>query len=312
MLLGIDIGGTSVKVGAVGDDGELLAAMSMGTPDLSEPDGWKTLTKLAANVANEAAGPGGGDSVRGIGIAVPGVVAPDGSTAMIPNARISLSPILAAFESSFPHARLTVTNDANAAAWGEYRRGGAREMRSFALVTLGTGIGCGIVLDGHLLTGAHGASGEIGHMKLFREGGEPCNCGGSGCLERYASAGALVANARKKAAALGLDADAKPYEDPRSIMEAHSHGDRAASEAVSAMCESLGLALSMLTCTMDPEVIFLGGGVANSADLFLDDLRHAYRIFSIPPCNSTPILPASLGNDAGMIGSALLAAQGES
>ncbi len=237
-------------------------------------------------------------------------VGSDGKLSMAPNVEMDLPAFVRAAKRSFGDI-WSVQNDANAAALGEQWAGAAREFQSVLFVTLGTGIGAGVVVEGRVVVGAHGSAGEIGHIVVDPEGA-PCGCGGCGCVEQYASARGLVRLARREIAESETKGFAIAHDsDARAVFDAARAGDPRAAAAVRTMSRALAQALAAAVCVIDPEAVVIGGGMSGSADVFLDELRQMFLRFAIPPCKQTSILTAQLGNDAGMIGAARAAMLGE-
>lgn len=311
LYVGLDIGGTTVKVGAFSEAGERLGKLAVPTPPLVDEKGYGAVTdgisQLAASL--EAAA----DDVRGIGLAVPAPVPADGNVQIVANMDLDLLGLKAALEAAFAGATVAYVNDANAAALGELWQGGACGLKSCVLITLGTGVGGGVVVDGKVVAGANGAAGEIGHITVNPAEPLECGCGRHGCLEQYASAKGMVRVYREECARLGTEPVALSGDtDTLSLFDAYKVGDEAAKAAVSLMCDRLGLALSIVSGVTDPERFVIGGGVAGGFDLFKDELAERYRHYVLGCCADTPIVVAELGNDAGIFGAAyegLLAAQ---
>ena len=193
-------------------------------------------------------------------------------------------------------------------------RGAGGNARSALLVTLGSGLGSGLIVEGVVISGGHGAAGEIGHMTVV-PGGRPCKCGREGCLERYASARGIVQSFREAAESGQLDTSAFCGPEPASetdalsVFKAHAAGDPRAARALGIMADKLGFALAQVACVADPDVILLGGGVAGGADHFIDELRDAYRGYCLKSCAATEIRTAALESDAGVFGAARYAMQ---
>jgi len=190
-----------------------------------------------------------------------------------------------------------VGNDANVAALGEIWMGTAKGCRSAVMVTLGTGVGGGVIVNGSVIDGAHGAGGEIGHITVNRKETAVCGCGKRGCLEQYSSATGVVRCMKKlleenpdEACVLrGTDFAAK------DVFDAARNGDPLALREVDAMADDLGLALSIVSETADPEMFLLGGGVSRAGDILLDAVAKHFREYAFASCRETPIKPASLG-----------------
>ena len=196
-----------------------------------------------------------------------------------------------------------VANDANAAALGECWQGAGREMDSLLLVTLGTGVGGGLVLHGDVLAGAHGSAGEIGHMTVNPNETRLCSCGKRGCLEQYASAGGIV----RMAQAAGLR-----VESAKDVSDLAELGNQDAQGVLKEAGRLLGLALSYAACLVDVDGILLGGGVAAAGEWLLNPVRDAFHANVFHAASSTKLALASLGNDAGLYGAARLVWNGQS
>lgn len=327
--LGLDMGGTTVKVGAY-DQFDLFEPFGLlPTPSLEDP---ARCVRFAGDVRALAATHGvSPDEVVAVGLAIPGVADEHAEVGLAPNVTLDLKATLDSLASVFPDAQLYHLNDANAAALGEWSaiEADARQAAdaaaagatataptaaapvpdSMLFVTLGTGVGAGLVADGRVLAGAHGAAGEIGHLRVVPEGGRVCNCGGQGCLERYVSSGGLVLTFREIAACSAEPTSCAPAHDrdAAAVFHAAADGDGCATRAVERFSATLGAALAQAACVFDPGLIVLGGGLAASADLYLDDVRRAFEAAAIDVCAKTPIVAARLGNDAGMRGAAAFA-----
>ena len=211
---------------------------------------------------------------------------------------------------------VVIENDANAAAWGEFTYGAGHDVDDLLLVTVGTGVGGGVVLDGELYRGAFGVGGEIGHLRVVRDG-QLCGCGKHGCLEQYASGTALVRNARAAAAGGGHAADALVEQaggDPHAIdgpmiTQAAQEGDAFAVEQLANLGRWLGEGIAMLATVLDPAAVAVGGGVGDAGDLLLDPVREAFarHLSGLPYRPLAEVRHATLGNRAGLIGAADLA-----
>lgn len=308
LYVGLDVGGTSVKVGLFLQDGTLVGKGSVPTPPIVDEAGYNAVTNGIGQVLAEADATTA--EVLGIGLAIPCPVPADGIIRMQANIQIDAPGLEAALHAFCPQAAVKFVNDANAAAMGELWTGAAKGRTSLVFVTIGTGVGGGVVVDGHVVSGGVGAGGEIGHLCMNPTEERSCGCGGKGHLEQYASATGIVTS--YKAACEASDTEPVELEGPsdsRSVFEAAKNGDEAAWTAIDSMCDYLGRALSMISCVVDPEVFVLGGGTSNSSDLFLDRLCASYKRYAISVCSDTPIEIASLGNDAGIYGAAYVALQ---
>lgn len=300
VLLGIDIGGTTVKFGALDESGCVLASSAFPTSDLAQRARQQAFARAVAQSLAPRIEP---VSVAAIGCAVPGAVDDQGRVGMIPNASIDVDGLIEELASVFPAARIAPLNDANAAALGEQWIGAGAGVTDVLMVTLGTGIGAGIIRGNRICTGAHGCAGEIGHLSVER-GGRACSCGGTGCLEQYASARGIVLTMLEESGSAFLpDHDADAF----SVFEEFIRGSAAAHRSIDRFCDALAFGLASAACAIDPHLILIGGGVSESFDLFSEKLRRDFKRYAIPPCKNTPIEKARLGNDAGFMGAARFA-----
>ena len=298
MRIGIDLGGTAVKAGLFTEDGALLGRTEF--PTMKADRCARLLPDISEHVRALAAEHNVPLSDCAVGIGVPGPVEEDGYTEAIPNLGLhncyigkELSAILG--------VPVRVLNDANAAALGEHWTGAGRGSRSMICVTLGTGVGAGIIRNGEVIGGAHGLGGEIGHILVNPEETEPCGCGATGCLDQVASATGVVRYAKKL---YGL-----PYPTAKDVCDAAKAGD-AKAEAVLRYCMSfLGKALCIVGYTVDPELVVIGGGLSKAGPYLLDIIYDAYRDLPKLTEKRMTFRLAELGGDAGMTGAARFAAQ---
>ncbi|WP_308615524.1 ROK family protein [uncultured Enorma sp.] len=310
LFIGLDVGGTSVKMGLFDEQGELVGRGSVPTPPLIDSDGYAAVTGGITNVL--AAASAQVENVYGIGLAIPCPVPADGVIRMQANVQINAPGLEAALKRHCPNATVKFENDANAAAMGELWAGAARGRTSCVFVTIGTGVGGGIVVDGHVVSGIAGAGGEIGHLCMNPDEERTCGCGGKGHLEQYASATGIVTSYLDECEKRGSQpVELEGSSDSRSVFAAAKAGDEAAWAAIDIMCDYLGRALSMIANVVDPEAFVLGGGTSNSSDLFMDRLEASYRRYAITVTADKPIEIASLGNDAGIYGAAYVALQAQ-
>ena len=306
---GIDLGGTTAKVGLFTTSGKLLEKWEVST-DTSN-NGAHILENLAAAVQQKMQEKGlSADEVEGVGLGVPGPVL---DSSIVPivcanlggwgnrNVSIELSELLGGI-------RVLVGNDANVAALGEIWMGAAQGCRSAVMVTLGTGVGGGVIVNGKVIDGAHGAGGEIGHITVNPHETAVCGCGKRGCLEQYSSATGVVRCMKKlldenpdTACTLrGKDFEAK------DVFDAARAGDALAAREVDEMASTLGMALANIAATTDPEMFMIGGGVARAGEILFNPLVRHYKEYAFQSCKETPIKAASLGNDAGIYGAVRL------
>lgn len=312
LTCGIDIGGTKVAGAVVDPDGTVVAEARVVSP-ATDP------SAMEAAVADLVAGFAAEHEIAAIGVGAAGYIASDRSTVLFaPNIAWRNEPL------GSDLARLTglpvvVENDANAAAWGEFRHGAGRDVDDQLMVTVGTGVGGGVVTDGRLLRGAHGVAAEIGHLCIVKDG-RPCGCGNRGCLEQYGSGTALVRSARESVAASSLlaqDVLLRAGGDPVAITgpmitAAAKDGDRFAIEQLQQLGGWLGHGIASLVAVLDPAVIVIGGGVSEAGDMLVAPLRDAFER-ELTGRGFRPraeIRLAELGNRAGVIGAADLARSG--
>lgn len=303
-VFGIDVGGTTVKCGLFQTDGTLLEKWEI--PTRTENNGDQILPDVAKTVSDKIREKGiAKEEIAGVGIDVPGPVNEKGEIDVAVNLNWGYKDIVGELSGALGGIPVKAANDANAAALGEMWCGGGRGTRSLIMVTLGTGVGGGIIIDGKIVAGAHGAGGEIGHACVDPKETELCNCGNRGCLEQMASATGIVRLAKRYLAAYSgktiLDPDAI---SAKSVYDALKAGDEAAEAIVEEVSEYLGNALAIFACVVDPEVIVIGGGVSKAGQILIDYVKKYYRRDAFLSCKDTPIVLAELGNDAGIYGAA--------
>jgi len=306
VYIGIDVGGTNLRAGAVDEAGSLLAVKQIPI----RYEGAEPFAELLACLAKEAAEAVGCRviDIKSVGIGIPGAVR-GGEVLYTSNLPMRNVPLEGLFRKHLD-VPVILENDANCAALGEWLQGSGRGCRNFGVITLGTGIGGGFVVNGQLLTG--GTAGEVGHMVVERNGAA-CECGRRGCWESYASATGLIRAARE---AMALHPDSLLHEmsaesglEGRTVFCAAEAGDETALEVCRVFVEYLALGVTNLFNLLQPEILALSGGMADAPErLLLDPLRSIVeetcysRHIGVSPC----ILRAELGNDAGIIGAALL------
>jgi glucokinase len=308
LVVAADLGGTHLRVATVDLNGHIHFRFKQITPHAGSAD--EIVNALVHAVRECESKSAVSESIRAISVAVPGTVNVEkGIVVKVPNvSSLDGFPLVAALESELGRTAI-LENDANAAALGEMWQGAARGRRSIICVTLGTGVGGGIILDGKLWRGADGSAGEIGHMCLDPFAGPPCNCGGRGCLEVYASATAIVRMMREALAhyphsslhaSRGITAE--------EIYRAGLAGDELALEVFRRMGAYLGIGLANLINILNPELIVIGGGVVNGWELFEKHMSEkiAERAFPSPATRGT-VVRAECGDDAGLLGAAHLA-----
>lgn len=309
--IGVDVGGTKILAGLVTEDGEIVTTVRRESP---HGDAAKTLEVVAEVVAElSAAYPG---EVVGVGLGVAGPVDNARSTVFFaPNLGWSNVPARALLEAAVG-LPVVVENDGNAAAWGEFCFGAGADVEDLVVVTVGTGIGGGIIIDGVLLRGGNGAAGEIGHMNAIPDG-LPCACGRRGCWEQYASGNALVRDGRALAASRRSEAGlllSLGDGTPEGVQGVHltkaaGLGDPVAIAAFVNLGTWLGHGLADLVAILDPTAFVIGGGVSEAGDLLLTSARQslADKLSGNRQRPTPEIRSAMLGNNAGLVGAANLA-----
>ncbi|MCK9471643.1 MAG: ROK family protein [Bacilli bacterium] len=292
-VFGIDIGGTDIKIGKFYND-ELVLKTSIKTNRSDDgihifPDIFKKIDELL-----------GDDILEGIGVGVPGPVL-ENSIVSSKNLGWDKINILEIIKNKYPNIAISLLNDANAAAVGEMIRGGAVGYHSFIFITLGTGIGGGIIIDDELIEGNTGSAGEIGHIRVGFNNERLCKCGLFDCVEQYSSATGIVHTAN----ILRLNRETKLNEvevTSKNIFDYAKLGDEVALEAVNSLVEKLSTALAAVTNTVNPEAIVVGGGVSKAGDFLIDRLEKRFNELCFFSVRGTKFALAKLGNDAGMYG----------
>jgi len=300
---GIDIGGTTVKCGFFKNDGTFVEKWEI--PTRKDNGGDLILPDIADAIRERLEKHGVSmDDVEGIGVGVPGPVLDDGVVNGCVNLGWGVFNVAEKLSALLGGIRVVAGNDANVAALGEQWRGGGKGFKNVVMVTLGTGVGGGIIIGGRILSGGHGAAGEIGHMQMRKNETAVCGCGKKGCLEQYASATGIV-----RLAKLALADEKKPSSlrsltevTSKDIFDAAKTGDAMAMKLVDTLGEMLGSALAHITAVVDPDVIVIGGGVSKAGQILLDAIVKHYRPAAFHACRDTEFKLAVLGNDAGMYG----------
>ncbi len=295
-VIGLDLGGTDLKAALVRRDGSLEGFLRRASRTLESRDAPLDVAAAAAAELRSVA-PG----AAAVGLGCPGPIDPvtgaqAGATAHLPHWREL--PVQEEMERRIG-LPVVVDNDANLAALAEHRVGAARGTRVSITVTLGTGIGCGIVVDGRILRGARGGAGELGHVPLGRSDGEPCACGVPDCVEPQASASGLLVRAR----ASGIEAAGVP-----DFFQRAREMDPRAHAILEAMCDRLGATIATAVQIVNPEVVVVGGRVAEAGEVLFEPLRAAVRRYALAShARELRIEPAALGERAGTVGAGLLA-----
>ncbi|HAX72421.1 MAG TPA: glucokinase [Firmicutes bacterium] len=306
-VFGIDVGGTTIKCGLFTSTGEKLEAWEIVTN--KEDNGAHILPDIAAAITAKCAEKGIEISaVEGVGLGVPGPVNNEGIVVVAVNLGWVAKNAKAELENLIK-VPVAVGNDANVAALGELWLGAAAGSKDAIMFTLGTGVGGGVIIDGKVVAGVHGAGGEIGHITVVTENGNQCNCGKKGCLETYASATGIVVETIKYLESTTEESSLRTLEkiEAKDVFDAAKANDAVAIKMVDKLGRFIGLAAANLAATTDPQKFIIGGGVSKAGDILVETIQKHYREFAFSAVKETEFVLAELGNDAGIVGSAYLA-----
>ncbi len=302
---GVDIGGTTVKIGLFRTEGELLDKWEI--PSRTENEGEAILPDIAQSVLRKI----GEDAYKeetfiGIGVGVPAPVTEDGIVNGSANLGWKYKEVKQELE-TLTGLSVKVGNDANVAALGEMWQGGGSGEQNMVMVTLGTGVGGGVIVNGKVVTGAHGAGGEIGHICVNYSETQTCGCGNRGCMEQYASATGIVRLAKEKLEASKEPSVLREKEiTAKEVFDAVKAGDKLAQEVAVQFGEYLGCGIANLAAVADPAVIVIGGGVSKAGEVLIPYIQKPYREHAFFANKEVEFVLATLGNDAGMCGAAKL------
>ncbi len=309
--IGIDIGGTKIAAGLVSPDGELSQLIKVPSP-ASDPD---LMAKTVVDLINQLAE---GREIEAVGIAAAGFIDAERNEILYsPNLQWRHEPLRTRVQEmvSYP---VTLENDANAAAWAEFRFGSGKKAQSMVMLTIGTGVGGAIIADGKLIRGGFGIGGELGHIRLIN-GGRQCGCGQRGCLEQYGSGTAFLKAARKLATSDGPAgrrlrelASENGILSGAEVSQAIMEGDVGALSLLRELGDYLGQGLASIVAALDPEVCIIGGGVSIAGENLTEPIYFSY-LNNLPAKGYRPeleVIAAKLGNEAGLIGAADIARSG--
>lgn len=305
--IGIDLGGTSVKYGIFEISGQLVDKWQIPT-DTSEsgryilPEIANQLKRRIEQLKLDRT------EIGGLGIGVPGLVTGNGQVSLAVNLGWTGVPVSQEL-SSLTGLPVKVTNDANAAALGEMWQGSGRGFRNLVMITLGTGIGGGVIIEEQVVQGLYGAAGEIGHIPVVYDETEVCGCGRYGCLEQVASATGIVRTARRLLSEPQQESSilaGNQNISAHAVIEAAKAGDKLALNVMERAGKFLGAAMASITGVLDPEIYIIGGGVSKAGQFLLELIRRHYKEQVLALCRNTEIRLAELGNDAGIYGAARL------
>ena len=312
LSIGIDIGGTKVLGALVDTSGTVALEKRIPSP-AQDPD---QMVEVVASLITELAD-AAGQELEAVGVAAAGFIDATGSTVLYaPNLKWRNEPLRERLEQRTKLA-VVIENDANAAGWAEFRFGAGQGTKDMAMLTLGTGVGGAIISDGQLRRGGFGIAGELGHIRVVRDG-RPCGCGRKGCVEQYASgtallnaAKALVASNDPAAAMLAQLSPSAGQLTGQHIAQALLAGDSGARALIEDLGQYLGEAMGSITAALDPEVYVIGGGLSEAGELVLDPIRRSFEA-EVPAIGFRPVakvVGATFSNQAGVIGAADLARQ---
>ncbi len=304
-IIGVDVGGTTIKFGAFLEAGTRLEKWEIATRTEGRKE--KLYNDIASSIHEYLHMEGmTWKDLAGIGGGIPGPVLPNGNIRALVNLGLHDLNIDKELPPYVGNAKVRAVNDANAAALGEIWQGSGKDYENMVLLTLGTGVGCGVIEGGHLITGSFGMGGELGHILVNPNETAACNCGGHGCLEQYASATGVARMAEKKLAESDAPSALRGCEffTCKDVFDAAREGDALAKDTVDECMYYLGLAMSYVSHMTDPQCFVIGGGVSKAGRYLLDVLRGKYEQFFHIQEPQADIRLAELGNDAGIYGAA--------
>ena len=310
-IFGVDLGGTTVKMGLFLSSGELLHTWEI--PTRTEKGGKYILGDIADSVIETLREREiSKDDVEGIGIGVPGPVGADGTVFKCVNLGWDVFNVADRLQ-ELTGLKVKAGNDANVAALGEMWQGGGKGCHSIVMITLGTGIGGGIILNGEILSGTNGAAGEVGHIPVWDDETEMCGCGKRGCLEQYGSATGIVRVAKRYLKAHDEPSILRQYDDftAKEVCDAAKENDAIAIEILDLVGKTLGKALACISCVVNTEAFVIGGGVSRAGSILLDPIEKYFKEYAFHASRDTEFKLATLGNNAGIYGGAKMIAGNE-
>ncbi|MDO5520600.1 MAG: ROK family glucokinase [bacterium] len=308
--VGVDIGGTTVKMGLFKVDGTLIEKWEIKTR--KDNAGARILLDVSASIHNKLVEKNiTNGEVKGIGIGVPGPVTEDGTVLKCANLGWDVFNVAEQVTRLTGIKNVKVGNDANVAALGEMFKGGGQGYKSLVMITLGTGVGGGVIINNKMLTGSKGAAGEIGHIMVNYNEPDTCGCGKHGCLEQYASATGIVKEAKRLLAKTEKETPLRDLEEitAKDIFDYAKNGDPVANELVEQLGWYLGLACAQIAQVVDPEAFVIGGGVSKAGTILVDVIKKNYSDKVMFALKEREFCLATLGNDAGIYGSAYMVIQ---
>ena len=310
-IFGVDLGGTTVKMGLFLSSGELLHTWEI--PTRTEKGGKYILGDIADSVIETLREREiSKDDVEGIGVGVPGPVGADGTVFKCVNLGWGVFNVADRLQ-ELTGLKVKAGNDANVAALGEMWQGGGKGCHSIVMITLGTGIGGGIILNGEILSGTNGAAGEVGHIPVWDDETEMYGCGKRGCLEQYGSATGIVRVAKRYLKAHDEPSILRQYDDftAKEVCDAAKENDAIAIEILDLVGKTLGKALACISCVVNTEAFVIGGGVSRAGSVLLDPIEKYFKEYAFHAARDTEFKLATLGNNAGIYGGAKMIAGNE-
>ena len=300
---GLDLGGTTCKCGLFTTEGELVEKWEVPTDTTN--GGVNILKNLAKTVTDKMEEKGlKAEDIWGVGIGIPGPVSEDGVVNRCVNLGWGVFNVEKEFSDYLGGLKVKAGNDANVAALGEAWMGAAKDYSSSVMVTLGTGVGGGVIINDDIISGAAGAAGEIGHIRVNYNEENTCGCGNHGCLEQYCTATGIARLAKIR---LAENDDATPLRnveqlDAKAVFDEAKKGDVVAKEIVKRACEYLAQGLQVISCVVNPEAFVIGGGVSKAGQYLIDEVEYRFNQLAFHGCRNTKITLATLGNNAGIYG----------
>ncbi len=311
-IYGIDIGGTTVKMGLFDEKGDMLEKWEIVTRKENNgenilPDIVKSIKEKNSEKSIET------DDILGIGMGVPGPITEDGRVLKCANLGWGIFSVADEMSKFTGVKKVKVGNDANVAALGEQWRGGGRGFDNIVMVTLGTGVGGGIIMNGKILTGENGAAGEIGHITVNPKETLTCGCGCKGCLEQYSSATGVIRLAKERLEASDKPSELRKFADDeiggKEVFDAYKAGDELAAEAVDEFAAYLGMGLGNVASVVDTQAFVIGGGLSKNGPIVIELIKKQYEKNVMFALKNTEFRLAELGNDAGMYGAVRMVIQ---
>lgn len=309
VCFGIDVGGTTVKIGLFTEEAKLIDSMEI--PTRKEDDGSHILPDICEAIeAKLVEKKITRDNLEGVGIGIPGPITKDGTVLNCVNLGWGMFNVEEKLSAMLGGIKVKAGNDANVAALGETWQGGGRGFEDLVLVTLGTGVGGGVIIGGKIVTGSNGAAGEIGHIPAVTgKDAEVCGCGKKGCLETVGSATGIVREAKKILKKSSDESTLRSLNENftcKDVFDAAKEGDKLALEVVDKLAYNLGNAIAGIAAVTNPQVIVIGGGVSKAGKFLLDKIEEVFNEKAFHATKNAKFALATLGNDAGMYGAAAL------